>query len=58
MLLACNKMYNKTLNKNVFSLRNANEKQRFKLKLKVINRLTKIIVFVIFIITKIMFCNF
>lgn len=58
MLLACNKMYNKTLNKNVFSLRNANEKQGFKMKLKVINRLTKIIVFVIFIITKIMFCNF
>jgi hypothetical protein len=58
MLLACNKMYNKTLNKNGFSLRNANEKQGFKMKLKVINRITKIIVFVVFIITKIMFCNF
>jgi hypothetical protein len=45
-------MYNKTLNKNVFSLRNANEKQGLKMKLNVLNKLTKIIVFVIFIYHK------
>jgi hypothetical protein len=45
-------MYNTTLNKNHFSLRNANEKHGLKMKLKVINKFTKIIVFVIFIYHK------